>query len=315
MDVRTAAAFLVGWLPNMAIAAPPPVAEPMEDSEEWDGTPVSIYGGSETSQFPQVVLIEITAANGVESRCSGTVISDRWVLTAAHCIDNIPNNGALSYLVVVGDDWTDKQVAVDAGYLNPTYSAACNLCGNDVALLKLSDPLDDVTPMGISVDPNDITEGDSLIYVGFGATEAEEFNKRILKRKINLPTTFVMDELVFGEDPSGVKGACFGDSGGAVLKKFADGYRLVGVMSYVENDDCSGEVASGRPVSQLEWIQSYGVPYTTSGLSETETTPTGGCGWLTGPGAANQLKMASPLGLFWLGRRRSEKHRRRSSGK
>ena len=93
-----------------------------------------IENPSET--FPEVVPIW---SNGV--LCSGTLIEQQIVLTAAHCIYGISGPFQIS---VGGDDLdTGKRIDVDATWYHPRYDEVFS--ENDIGLLHL------VKPAGVKV--------------------------------------------------------------------------------------------------------------------------------------------------------------------
>lgn len=52
-------------------------------------TPEKVLGGSDAQdgQFPYQVSLRI----GGSHVCGGTIISDNFILTAAHCVEKVPN--------------------------------------------------------------------------------------------------------------------------------------------------------------------------------------------------------------------------------
>jgi len=80
--------------------------------------------------------------------CGGSVISDEWILTAAHCVAGDPNNPTENMYVRLGDhDLTDKGDATKADTFQVDYyiqhtNYNDRTTNNDVALLKLKEKID-----------------------------------------------------------------------------------------------------------------------------------------------------------------------------
>jgi len=214
-------------------------------------SPNRIIGGSDTppGKYPYYTYLEIRTDAG-EFVCSATLIWSDMLLTAAHCVVDLQNAGfeILGMDAFVGLQNQDErdlaafrqvQLAVPHPRFDPETEE------NDVALLKLANPVLDITPVQLNWNPV-LPQGGALTQVlGFGTTVAgDTVFPTILQQaevlvipfeQCNSPDSFngrIIDSaMICAGLPMGGKDACDGDSGGPLLT--GDG-RQIGIVSFGE---------------------------------------------------------------------------------
>ena len=225
-----------------------------------------IVGGEKTDikDHPWQVALNIKTPEGT-FLCGGSIIAQKWVLTAAHCIepgtksaDVKAKAGATNY--ITAGTWTQiERVVVHERYNPKTYE-------NDLALLKLTSP-----PSGrvipIANAEMTVPVGQPLEVTGWGATsEGGDAERNLLKATVPYVDTSVCNEpeayngsilsgmMCAGHRDGGVD-ACQGDSGGPLVWKTEDGPLLVGVVSFGEG--CARKLKYGvytRVSKYRDWI-------------------------------------------------------------
>jgi hypothetical protein len=138
--------------------------------------------------------------------CTSTIVGDRVLLTAAHCV---PNGGQIS-LTKAGQTYRGTcEHAPEYGKIGDYARTA------DYALCAIDRPIPGVAAERINVRPQDLTIGRQVLLTGFGCTTnagtgGNDGVYRIGEANIqSLPSGDNNDIVVQG--PAGV---CFGDSGG-----------------------------------------------------------------------------------------------------
>ncbi|CAG9789265.1 unnamed protein product [Diatraea saccharalis] len=248
-----------------------------------------IFGGESTDidEFPWLARIKYVLDSGKEVyACAGSLITQNYVLTAAHCVVN------LTIKEVRLGDWnteteTDCQgrvcsdpavdVSVSQVKIFPEYRKSDTFKG-DVALLRLQKPIyysDFVRPICLPITDDTIRQDNSSksIYwtAGWGKTENE--NKANIKQKLAISAVPIGDcrnkqpiitdkTAPFVICAGGVAGkdTCVGDSGGSLVKQMTinktTNWFLVGVTSYGYRF-CGSEGRPGlyaRITPLLHWI-------------------------------------------------------------
>jgi secreted trypsin-like serine protease len=202
--------------------------------------------------------------------CSGALVAQDLVLTAAHCLTDKASYRA----VAVGRSFKPQRVNVVAIAIHPTFVTGTTprtQPGIDLALLKLARPFGaDFSPFDLRA-ASAIGEGDTVTIAGFGVlSERLKNSARVLRQTelLAVGTVQVANRVVIATDRDSLAetagaGACRGDSGGPVLTKArGGGYRLSGIISWSSGalrtngpSACGGLTAVTSLDDHMGWIR------------------------------------------------------------
>ena len=192
---------------------------------------IALVGADLADRTIQRYTIAVGSAKG---RCTGVVLAQNIVLTAAHCI--VPgeklwvgdNAGSGSQTLA-----PSRLSAVDEIVPHPLFSRR-DSGSPDLAILKLATPLPDrFIPATLS--PRHLAEGDNLIAAGYGKASAEETRPPLVLRMVLLQVTRAFRGWAIltatSEDRAG---GAPGDSGGPLFA-YRGMHTLVGLIVSVSD--------------------------------------------------------------------------------
>ena len=219
-------------------------AAPPRDPRILDGQPADF------GEYPFMValLYEPIEGNDFQKQYCGASLIDRfWVLTAAHCVDFLTDPTEVA--VAVGRTDLDngaqgQRVDVAEIYIHPDWDAA--VFSPDVALLRLQEPVDGITPISLAGPADDRfeAEGTLLTVIGWGNLDMRPNHAAFPNdlRELTVPIvsdatclhaykrSLTPDTQVCGGEKR--VDSCQGDSGGPLFATEAGRRIQVGIVSW-----------------------------------------------------------------------------------
>ncbi|OWR50265.1 seminal fluid protein CSSFP032 [Danaus plexippus plexippus] len=230
-----------------------------------------IFGGNRTRLFemPWMVLLSYDSPRGTKLSCGGTIITRRYILTAAHCVSFLGSRLTLRDVILGEYDIRSdpdcervegevfcaprvRNVSIDETIPHPGYSPT--RLRDDIALIRLSEPvdftLDSMKPICLPTTPTLLSEqleGLQGVVAGWGTTEDGLQSPVLLSVDLPILTNSQCQSVYHGSlqiydtqlCAGGVvdKDSCGGDSGGPLMypgRTQSVGVRYVqrGIVSY-----------------------------------------------------------------------------------
>lgn len=235
--------------------------------------------------FPWTALLIIKPIEGGDSKiiCGGSLISDQHILTAAHCIQQIPEGTHIAkirlgeYDIISEQDCIDDkkcadkpiEIEIDNFIIHKDFIG--EEIHNDIAIIKLAKKViftEYISPVCIPIADNLRIKADiGMIFtiIGWGITEIGQpgiqykkaidiigIDKEICREKYPILKD---SEICAGIDSE--INSCIGDAGGSMVAPDADGiWYQYGII--INGKECGGIGIPGiytRIISYIDWIK------------------------------------------------------------
>jgi len=199
------------------------------------GAAAPIVDGTLAGDDGAVVALTV----GGQHFCSGTLIADDIVLTAAHCLPPNVSWADTDIEVFFGTVFpgSGDLIAVTDGLAHPSWNI--DELGDDVGILSLAQPAS-VAPIPMRTEPMDGLSGQPMRLVGYGITVLDGHDNGTRLQGSAQIEDLDAYSLLLNFNPSGT---CNGDSGGTALFEVAGVEYVAGIHS---RSDCTSQTIEER---------------------------------------------------------------------
>lgn len=224
-------------------------------------------------EFPWLISLRKNRGRGFRHVCGGSLITNKWILTAAHCV--LEPKDLNAYRVRVGewylekDDGTERDYALAEIHYHESYNKdKTKNFQNDIALIKLKQPVSFAGPYAgpacLPPSGKDYRGAENCVVAGWGLLSAipPRLANRLQKATGRVWTADYLskkqpkrlpDHVVgFGQDGWSV---CSSDSGGPLACPNGNGsWDVIGIVSYGPGT-CEGSIGVFTEVAAFrDWL-------------------------------------------------------------
>ncbi|MGI5425269.1 S1 family peptidase [Streptomyces sp. CA-179760] len=227
----------------------------------FSGGPAQAVTGDQSADGAHTYTARLDIGSG-ERACSGVLVDPRWVLTAASCFADNPQQ---SFQIRAGKPAKTTNATIGRTDLTSTAGQVRQVVelvprtDRDVVLARLATPVTGVTPA--SVGTTMPTTGETLTVPGFGRTKTEWSPLKLHVGDFTAGTMATETLDLAGKDGVAV---CAGDTGGPALRARtggAGGYEVVAIATRSWQGGCFGqdpdETRTGAVGARVDNLRSW----------------------------------------------------------
>lgn len=259
MTIKNNLALLVTFF---VLASVSHATEPQNSpAPEYSSAPIINGSAGSVSTYPWMVFL---ADPFGEQFCGASLISETWVLTAAHCFVNEAGDaidietGAQSVVVMNSDTVSPLGSEAEQGQIgqiiihpnyDPSMETSANVDDFDIALVELTAAVSFQPVKLLSGSAAEVAAGTQTLIMGWGTTEVDQDNMSInpsnellvanqqIVSRTDCELVYeggITDNMICAGDieAGGTSDTCQGDSGGPMVVANGNDFVQLGIVSF-----------------------------------------------------------------------------------